>query len=69
MDLDLWDHFGRKKNPSYIRGNMVRLNQRLLFSVESAHCSRILFSVQNYLRVIVVSLVVKSNSSSPGGEE
>ena len=23
MDLDLWDCFGRKKNPSYIRGNTV----------------------------------------------
>ena len=22
-DLDLWDCFGRKKNPSYIRGNTV----------------------------------------------
>ena len=30
-DLDLWDCFGRKKNPSYIRGNTVNAPLALHF--------------------------------------
>ena len=32
MDLDLWNCFGRKKNPSYIRGNTVRV-QMTVFNI------------------------------------